>query len=279
MRCTARATTLGRRNVILALVVTGCLLGAGRHPAAPPKALEPVRAESRLEASDLLLGSHNTRHAETFGKHADANGKAVLEGVDVVQAHAPDGGGYFIGHTLRPPESPIGYELKLFGRPLLKPPRTTSYCSGATYATLVEALNILYPDGKQKLTPERLEVLRMQEPDGRTRGDFVKIWGSWNTDWGQELVLVRLTGMGRAVEASEALPGDFVNIAWKKGRGHAAVFLGWVEQGGERSMLIWSSQKKTHGLGDRLVPLFQVKEARFARLTDPERVFTFEVKG
>lgn len=116
----------------------------------------------------------------------------------------------------------------------------------------------------------------MQERDGRTRADFVKVWGSWNTDWGEELALVRLTGMGGRVESSEAVPGDFVNISWKRGKGHAAVFLGWADVGSEACMLIWSSQKSTNGIGDRIVPLSRIKEARFVRVTNPEKVFTFE---
>jgi hypothetical protein len=273
-----RGETRGGRVVLGALAAAACLLGAARRPAGASGELPPVRPESRLEASDLRLGAHHTRHAEVLGRRSDAAGRAVLAGVDTVQKSAPDGGGYFIGHTLRPPESPIGYELRLFGHPLLTPPRTTSYCSGATYAALVEALNILCPDGAPRLSPERLEALRMQEPDGSMRGDYVKIWGSWNSQWGQELVLARRTGMGRGVPAADALPGDFVNIAWKRGKGHAGVFLGWADREGRRSLLIWSSQKMTHGLGDRLVPLAQVREARFVRLTDPEKVFAFDVK-
>jgi hypothetical protein len=143
----------------------------------------------------------------------------------------------------------------------------------------VEALNLLYPDGSAKLASDRLEDLRMQEADGATRLDYVKVWGNWNSQWGHERVLVSMTGMGEAVLPERARPGDFVNLAWRAGKGHAAVFLGWAERDGSLQMLFWSSQKHTRGYGDRLVPLSKIKDARFVRLTHPERVFTFAVNS
>ena len=280
MRVSAGFLGFGHRMGTLGLFLAACSLWTDVCPADPPHRQSGiVQGAVKLTAAELSLGPHHTRHLEVFGTYAQAAGKAVLAGVDAVQARVPDGGGYFVGRTFKPPESPVGYELRLFGHPLLKPPRTTSYCSGATYAAFIEALNLLFPDGDKRLSPERLEALRMQERDGRTREDFVKVWGTWNTDWGEELALVRLTGMGLREEASQALPGDFVNIAWKKGKGHAAVFLGWADKGGEPCMLIWSSQKHTRGIGDRVVPLSRIKEARFVRLSNPERVFSFESKS
>jgi len=43
-----------------------------------------------------------------------------LRGSMFVQSRFPDGGGYFVGKDSIPTESPIGYELKLFGRSLSK---------------------------------------------------------------------------------------------------------------------------------------------------------------
>src|ERR1700759_1822169 len=93
-----------------------------------------------------------------------------------------DGGGQFISVDANPPESPIGYDLKLFGQPLLSAPRKTSYCSGASYTVFIEAMNLQFPDGSAKLSPDRAESLRMQEPDGSRREDGVKFWGLWNDD-------------------------------------------------------------------------------------------------
>lgn len=267
--------------------MAGSVRGAGGLGAAVLLALGWAAASSQrppfraghplLSPGRLSLGAHHSRHAEAFGEWAEGFGRTVLQGVDAVQARSPEGGGYYVGRSLRPRESPVDYELRLFGFPLLAPPRSSSYCSGATYAAFVEALNLLFPDGSAKLGPGRLEELRMQERDGATRLDYVKVWGNWNSQWGHELALVSLTGMGEKVPPERARPGDFVNISWRAGKGHAAVFLGWAERDGSLQMLFWSSQKHTHGYGDRLVPLSKIKEARFVRLTHPERVFTFPV--
>src|SRR4051812_15397465 len=80
-----------------------------------------------IPANDVAKEAHHTRHAELYGKYAIGYGLQVLKGVDEVQKSAGDGGGYFIGVKARPAESPIGYAVKLFGTPLLAPPRGSSY--------------------------------------------------------------------------------------------------------------------------------------------------------
>src|SRR5207253_9122527 len=131
-------------------------------------------------------------------------------------------------------ESPIGYPLALFGKPLLAPPRTTSYCSGSSYTAFIEALNLLYgkegaDDGAARLSPDRLEALRMQEPDGGRREDGVKFWGHWNDDGpGCHYALVQYAHMAQEIDPKRARPGDFMNINWKSGLGHSTVFLGYV---------------------------------------------------
>src|SRR5436309_2652402 len=87
-----------------------------------------------LSAAQLAGGAHHVRHAEFFGRGVEGINLFVLRAIDQVQASAPDGGGYFTGVKATPAESPIGYRLELFGRPMLQPPRTTSYCSGSTYS-------------------------------------------------------------------------------------------------------------------------------------------------
>lgn len=123
-----------------------------------------------LTAEDLSLGAHHTNHDEIFGKYVKGYNSVVLKAIDSVQATAPEGNGYFIGIKADPPESPIGYDLELFGRQLLKAPRKTSYCSGSSYTAFIEAMNILYK-GKT-ISDERYEALRMQvnltEEEGKT---------------------------------------------------------------------------------------------------------------
>lgn len=256
-----------------------CVVGATEPAAAPSGATGDDGAYFTLAAGDLPGVAHHTRHAEVFGKYVTGYNRAVLEAVDLVQASAPDGGGYFIGIKAKPPESPIGYGLKLFSRPLLAPPRTTSYCSGSSYTAFVEALNLLLPDGAKKLSEERYESLRMQEPDGSRREDGVKFWGHWNDDGpGTQYALVQYSQMGEEIAPNHARPGDFANISWTSGLGHSVVFLGFFKdpKTGEKRILYWSSQTGTNGLGDQSSPLSKVKSVNFVRLTHPEKLFTFD---
>lgn len=252
--------------------------------ASGPLAAEAVKAAKEdgqwvyVDTAAIPSGLRHLRHEAVFKKYTGGYNLAVLKAIDRVQAHAMDGGGYFTGITASPAESPIGYPLKLFGRALLAPPRATSYCSGSTYGVLIEALNLIFPGGGTKLSPGRLEALRMQEPEGGRREDGVKYWGKWNDDgWGSNYALVQYSGMGEDIAPEQARPGDFINISWKSGRGHAVVFLGWYKKGGERGMVYWSSQKNTNGYSDVVCPLSSVESVRIVRLTHPEKVFTFDV--
>ena len=231
-----------------------------------------------VDTAAIPSGLRHVRHEAVFKKYTGGYNLAVLKAIDRVQAHAMDGGGYFTGITTTPAESPIGYPLKLFGKALLVPPRPTSYCSGSTYGVLIEALNLIFPEGRSKLSPERLESLRMQEAEGGRREDGVKYWGKWNDDgWGSNYALVQYSGMGEDIAPRAARPGDFMNISWKSGRGHAVVFLGWYQKGGERGMVYWSSQKSTNGFSDVVCPLSSIESVRIVRLTHPENVFIFDV--
>lgn len=234
--------------------------------------------------------AQHTEHLARFGGSIGGYNRLVLEGIDAAQLSAMDGGGYFIGVTADPPESPIGYGLSLLGEPLLDPPRQTSYCSGVTYTAFIEALNLRHDSteaGRHKdagddqaptLDPVRAEAMRMQEPDGGRREDGVKFWGHWNDDgFGSQFALVQYAGMGEEVTPNRARPGDFMNISWAKGGGHSVIFLGWHRDAdGGKHLLYWSSQKGTHGMGDQLVPLSRIREVKVVRLTDPDKLFEFD---
>jgi hypothetical protein len=232
-----------------------------------------------LAKTDLIAGTHHVRHAEIFGKYVKGYNYCALQGIDKVQATAMDGGGYFIGIKAVPTESPIGYKLKLFDRPLLEPPRTTSYCSGSTYAAFIEQLNLLFPDRGKKLSYERYESIRMQEEDGGRREDTIKFWGKWNDDgFGSHYALVQYAKMGEEIKPRDARPGDFMNISWAKGGGHSVVFLGWYkDENGQKHIVYWASQTRTNGFGDEVIPLERIKEVKAVRLVHPENLFTFEV--
>ena len=233
-----------------------------------------------LDTADIPSQHQHVKHEAIFSKYVDGYNLAVLKAVDVVQSHAMDGGGYFTGIKAKPTESPIGYEVKLFGKSLLNPPRTTSYCSGSSYGVLIEALNFIFPDGGPRISDDRYESFRMQEPDGSRREDQIKFWGKWNDDgWGTQYALVQYSGMGEEVTPERARPGDFANIAWTSGLGHSVVFLGWFQKNGELGMVFWSSQQSTNGFSDVVMcPLSRVKSVKIVRLTHPEKVFTFDVQ-
>jgi hypothetical protein len=232
-----------------------------------------------LAKEDLSGGAHHTRHAEIFGKYVSGYNDYVLQGIDKVQATAPDGGGYFTGIKAVPMESPVGYPLQLFGRPLLAPQRATSYCSGATYAAFIEQLNLLFEGHRDSLDYARYETLRLQEEDGGRREDTVKFWGKWNDDgFGSHYALVQYAQMGKEIKPRNARPGDFVNISWKKGGGHSVIFLGWYkDESGQKNIVYWASQTRTNGFGDEVIPLDRIKEVKAVRLTSPENLFKFDV--
>jgi hypothetical protein len=231
-----------------------------------------------LKRGTVSLGSHHIKHAELFGEYVSGFNDAILQGIDRVQATARDGGGYFIGKDSIPTESPVGYELKLFGHSLLSPPRTTSYCSGASFAAFIEGINIILEKQAGRLSPERLETIRMQEPDGGRREDHVKFWGWWNADgYGNHFALVQYSGMGTRIAPAQARPGDFMNISWKSGLGHSVIFLGWYQdEQGKRYVAYWSSQRGTNGMGDQFVAIDSIKEVMIVRLTHPEKLFSFD---
>ncbi len=233
-----------------------------------------------LKESDLRIGSHHMKHAEIFGKYVNGYNLKILEAIDIVQATAPDGGGYFASIKADPPEAPVGYPLRLFNEVLFKPQRSTSYCSGSTYAAFIEGLNLLYQDRKVKLDYPQYEALCMQEADGGRREDTVKFWGKWNDDgYGNHFALVQYANMGNRIPPLNARPGDFMNISWTNGGGHSVIFLGWYHDKQDRKkVLYWSSQTRTNGFGDELVSLDIIREVIIVRLSNPDNLFTFNVE-
>ncbi|MBN1349385.1 hypothetical protein JXJ21_08245 [candidate division KSB1 bacterium] len=229
-----------------------------------------------LPSSDLPPSAHHIQHVDYFGKSISGINHFILKAIDSVQAHAPDGGGYFIGITGTPPESPVRYNLHLFDQALIEIPRQSSYCSGATYTAFIEALNMMLGGESNRLSAARFEALRMQEPDGSRREDHVKFWGHWNADgYGNHYALVQYSKMGAVKPPPEALPGDFVNISWKSGGGHSVIFLAWTEIDGDPKIVYWSSQKATNGYGDQIVSLSRIKVLKVVRLMNLENLFRF----
>ncbi len=242
-----------------------------------------------LKTDDLQEGEHHLKHGEIFGKYVEGYNKYILSAIDEVQKTALDGGGYFIGIKAVPTESPIGYDLKLLGKKLISAPRTTSYCSGASYTVFVESLNLMYSCKNKTMPEENYEAMRMQEPDGSRREDNVKFWGKWNADgFGTQFALVQYSKIGKKISPQNARPGDFVNISWKSGLGHSVVFLGWnIDEKNDTNLVYFSSQPVTNGFGDVSVNVNRIKEVLFVRLSEPDGIFVnkfeenidYKVKG
>ena len=254
------------------------LLAARAFGAATTQATTDDGSLYQLSVAQLKAGAHHTRHAELFSRDVDGINLLVLQAIDKAQATAPDGGGYFVGVKATPAESPIGYPLKLFGKPLLDPPRKTSYCSGSTYTAFIESLNLILPDASSQISAERLEAMRMQEPDGGRREDGVKFWGHWNDDGpGCQFALVQYAKMGVEIDPKHARPGDFMNINWKSGLGHSTVFLGWVVDAKRaKKVMYWASQTGTNGLGDQISNVEKIASIKVVRLMEPSNLFTFD---
>ena len=234
------------------------------------------KLKTKLNDADISNGEHHFSHFEIFSKYTSGFNLDVLKGIDAVQKSAPEGGGYFIGIKADPPESPIGYSLKLGSCPLVDPARKTSYCSGASFSAFIEGLNS-YLEGKEtSISKELEELLRMQEKDGGRREDKIKFWGNWNADgYGNHFALVQYFNAGEVIKPEDAQPGDFMNISWNNGGGHSVIFLGWyVDENEELHVVYWSSQKGTNGLGDDVVPVDRINEVMVVRVTDPDEIIS-----
>jgi hypothetical protein len=246
----------------------------------PSRAARAATNWQVLSAADLAGGAHHQRHAELFGKYAVGFNARILAGADKVQGTAMSGGGYFTGVTATPPESPIGYALALFGNALLVPPRKTSYCTGASYAAFIEALNMILSAPPAGFDAAHAEAMRMQEPDGSRRPDGEKFWGRWNADFfGLDYALIQYSGMGQEIAPEDARAGDLMNIGWTNGESHSVVFLGWYLNKGVKSVVFWSSNESTNGLGDEIQPVSKIKGVRVVRLTSLAGLSTFDITG
>ena len=131
-----------------------------------------------------------------------------------------------------------------------------SFCSGATYLVLLDALG----SGPEALLPE------MDQKDGHG------IFGRWNSNGPGAAKLVADLGAGRNFTSwEEARPGDFLKIWWSdeiggRERGHLVVYLGHDEE----TVRFWSSNRPG-GYGKKSVPRSDCKRVLFTRITAPER--------
>jgi hypothetical protein len=131
-----------------------------------------------------------------------------------------------------------------------------SFCSGATYLVLLEALG----NGPEALLPE------VDQQDGHG------VFGRWNSNGPGSAKLVADLGAGTNFSSwDEARPGDFLKVWWTDRiggheRGHLVVYLG---HDAER-VRFWSSNQPG-GYGTNSVPRGDCRRVLFTRITRPER--------
>ncbi len=251
------------------LAVTGALLSlilAGEAKTSPL---------FMLNSDQASLPAKHFNHHKLYSEGAAGEGAWVLRGIDEAQKRAPKNDDWWVGVKAVPLESPVGFELSLWGKTLFKPERETSFCSGATYAALMLGLQKKFPTDPG-LTDEGYESLRQTEADGSRRHDQIGFWGVWNgSGAGLHWALVDLTGAGTPLSPSDLRPGDFVQIYWSPTRGHSTIFLGWHQsEDGSRFMRIWSSQEGTSGMGDWNVPVKRISRLVGVRLSSGIRVLS-----
>lgn len=131
-----------------------------------------------------------------------------------------------------------------------------SFCSGATYLVLLEALG----NGSEALLPE------IDHQDGHG------VFGRWNSNGPGAAKLVADLAAGRNFTSwDEAQPGDFLKIWWTekiggRERGHLVVYLGHDA----KSVRFWSSNQPG-GYGAKSAPRSDCQRVLFTRITRPER--------
>lgn len=131
-----------------------------------------------------------------------------------------------------------------------------SFCSGATYLVLIDALDL----GTKALLPT------IDQQDGHG------VFGRWNSNGPGSAKLVADLGAGRNFTSWKvARPGDFLKIWWTdriggRERGHLVVYLGHDAD----RVRFWSSNQPV-GYGAKSVPRADCRRVLFTRITEPEK--------
>lgn len=139
----------------------------------------------------------------------------------------------------------------------------SAYCCGLTFEVFVRTWQRLDEEADRPfdiagLTPKELLGLRRR-------------WYVATSDRsGPQGGLVEL-GLGRAIEAKKARPGDFVQLWRGSGSGHSVIFLGWEKERGQITAIrYWSTQTSTDGIGINTEPVggrgVDLEETAFVRV-------------
>ncbi|QDS97126.1 hypothetical protein [Adhaeretor mobilis] len=139
---------------------------------------------------------------------------------------------------MRLPWSGTPEEVRFKGQKILSKGERT-YCCGFTFTVAMKVAT-----DRGLLREASVESVRKLQKDwyGTTKE-------SRET---QCVFALKKLGIGKAVKAEEAQPGDFVQF-WRKKSGHSVIFLEWVVKDGKQVGLKYrSSQPKTNGIGDNV---------------------------
>lgn len=131
-----------------------------------------------------------------------------------------------------------------------------SFCSGATYLVLLQAMD----DDREEMRP------KIDQKDGHG------VFGRWNANGPGAAKLAADLGAGKNFTSWEqARPGDFLKIWWTdeiggRERGHHVVYLGHDAE----NVRFWSSNQPG-GYGTKSVPRRECRRVLFTRITNPEK--------
>lgn len=146
-----------------------------------------------------------------------------------------------------------------------------SFCSAACYLVLLQALQQWEQHSGHKLPSSAWQAFNITANQADGHG----IWGRANANGPGFAKLVADVGAGvNFTDITLARPGDFLKIFWSpdigcKERGHLVVYLG-AEQKNDRIYLRYWSANTPDGYGTKSVPLEQMHNLIFTRITTPQ---------
>lgn len=190
-----------------------------------------------------------------------------------IQNKMPAGGGYSatpqtVNHLAGNVVSWQPSTQKLTVNPLNARP---SFCSAACYLVLLQALQKWEQHSTNKLPAVAWQAFNIAENQADGHG----VWGRANANGPGLAKLVADVGAGvNFTDVALARPGDFLKIFWSpdigaKERGHLVVYLG-AEKKNDRIYLRYWSANKPEGYSTKSVPLDQMHNIIFTRITAPQ---------
>lgn len=186
-------------------------------------------------------------------------------------SHMPQGGGYSVKATAAKNLSTKAVVWDETAQKLAIDVQAAqpSFCSGASYLTLLHALEIW-----QTAAGKKLPAAAWKAMDVKGQADGAGVWGRANANGPGFAKLVHDLQAGiNFTDINAAKPGDFLKFFWNqeigaKERGHMVVFLGTEQKEGQLHIRYWSANTPD-GYSERSVPLTKMHHLIFTRVTRP----------